>query len=121
MDEQNITEYFLGLLGQIKLFHWSTMSYAQHKALDDLHSALSGHVDKFVEVYIGKFEKQPLKVFKIKMDATSDSKKLMKFLEDEREVLRKMHGQLTKSSELQNILDEMMADISTAIYLCNLH
>ena len=121
MDEQNITEYFLGLLGQIKLFHWSTMNYAQHKALDELHSSLSDHVDKFVEVYIGKFDKQPLKVFKIKMEATSDSKKLMKFLEDEREIIRKMHGQLTKSSELQNILDEMMADISTAIYLCNLH
>ena len=121
MDEQNITEYFLGLLGQVKLFHWSTMSYATHKALDDFHASLSDHIDHFVEVYIGKYEKQPLKVFKIKMDATSDSKKLMKFLEDEREVIRKMHGQFNKCSELQNILDEMMAEFSKTIYLCNLN
>ena len=120
MDEQNITEYFLGVLGQIKLFHWSTMSYAVHKALDEFHEALSGHVDHFVEVYIGKFDKQPLKVFKIKMEATSDSKKVLKFLEEEREVIRKMHGQLNKCSELQNILDEMMAEFDKTIYLCNL-
>ena len=120
MEENKVTEYFLGLLGQIKLFHWATMSFAQHKALDELHGSISDLVDRFVEVFIGKFKKQPLKSFKITMTAVSDMTKLDKFLESERETLRKMHGQLIKVSELQNILDEMMAELDKAIYLCNL-
>lgn len=120
MDEIHITEYFLGILGQIKMFHWATMSYATHKALDDFHGALADLVDRFVEVYIGRFKKQPLKTFGIKMSATSDTTKLDKFLEAEREHIRKMHGQLKTSTELQNILDEMMAEFDKAVYLCNL-
>ena len=120
MEEQKIIEYFLGLLGQIKLFHWATMSYAQHKALDDLHGKLSEKVDDFIEVFVGKFKKQPFKNFKINMDATSDVSKIDKFLESERENIRKMHTQLKASSELQNILDEIMSEFNRAIYLCNL-
>ena len=48
------TEYFLGLLGQIKLFHWTTRKYSSHKALDELHKNLGEDIDKFIEVYIGK-------------------------------------------------------------------
>ena len=120
MEEATIMEKFLGMLGQIKVYHWSTVSYSKHKALDELHGSLSDLVDKFVEVYIGKFKKQPLKVFKISMDAHSDTTKLDKYLETERETLRKMHGQFGKTSELQNILDEMMAAFDQAIYLCYL-
>lgn len=120
LEENKVMEYFLGLLGQIKVFHWATMSYAQHKALDEFHESLSGLVDKFVEVYIGRYKKQPLKSFKITMDAVSDTSKLDKFLETERETVRKMHPSFTKSSELQNILDEILAAFDQAIYLCNL-
>lgn len=120
LEENKVMEYFLGLLGQIKVFHWATMSYAQHKALDEFHESLSGLVDKFVEVYIGRYKKQPIKSFKITMDAVSDMTKLDKFLEVERENVRKMHPGFNKSSELQNILDEMLAAFDQAIYLCNL-
>jgi hypothetical protein len=120
MEESKVMEYFLGLLGQVKVFHWSTMKYGQHKALDDLHSSLSSSVDKFVEVFLGKYKKQPVKVFKITMDAVSDMTKLDKFLETERENIRKMYSSFSKVSELQNIMDEMMGAFDQAIYLCNL-
>lgn len=120
MNEKDVIEYFLGLLGQIKLYHWSTMSYATHKALNELHEELSGLVDNFVETYIGKFNKQPLPNFTVKMEAKSDTSKLLNMLEKERENIRSMHKQLKTSSELQNILDEMMSVINTTIYLCKL-
>ena len=120
MDEQKITEYFLGILAQVKMFHWATTSYATHKALDDFHGSLSGLVDSFVEVYIGRFKRQPLKVFKISMEATTDTSKLIQFLEAERETIRKMHSSLSKSTELQNILDEMMSEFNRTIYLTHL-
>ena len=120
MEEAKLMQKFLGTLGQIKVFHWATMSYAKHKALDELHESFSGLVDRFMEVYIGKHKSQPIKSFKISMDAQSDTSSLMKYLESERESLRVMHSQLKKETELQNILDEMMATFSQAIYLCNL-
>jgi hypothetical protein len=120
MEESMFMEKMLGMLGQIKVFHWSTMSYSKHKALDDLHESLSGLVDRFMEVFIGKFKKQPIKSFKINMDAHSDTSKLEKYLETEREALRKIHSQFGKSTELQNILDEMMSEIDKTLYLCHL-
>jgi hypothetical protein len=120
MDEQKITEYFLGLLAQVKMFHWATTSYATHKALDNFHGSLSTLVDSFVEVYIGRFKRQPLKVFKISTEATTDTTKLQQFLEAERETIRKMHSSLSKSTELQNILDEMMSEFNRTIYLTHL-
>lgn len=120
MEESMFMEKMLGMLGQLKVFHWSTMSYAKHKALDELHESLSGLVDRFMEVFIGKFKKQPIKSFKITMEAHSDTSKLEKYLETEREALRKIHSQFGKISEIQNILDEMMSEIDKALYLCHL-
>ena len=51
---EDITMIFLYILNTIKLFHWKTTSYALHKATDDLHGKLSGLVDSFVEVMLGK-------------------------------------------------------------------
>jgi len=113
-------EKFLGMLGQIKVLHWSTTSYAKHKALDELHGSLSDKVDEFIEVYVGKYKKQPIKSLKINMTATSDVPKLDKYLESERESLRELHGQFKKVTELQTIIDDMMASFDRALYLCNL-
>jgi hypothetical protein len=38
----------------IKLYHWGTLSYATHKATDDLYAKLNVNIDSFVEVMIGK-------------------------------------------------------------------
>ena len=55
------------------------------------------------------------------MTAHSDLSKLDKFLEVERENIRKLYTTSFKSvSELQNILDEMLLCINQSIYLCNL-
>jgi hypothetical protein len=45
---------FLVMTNMIKLFHWKTHNYAAHKASDELFSAFNGHMDKFVEVLLGK-------------------------------------------------------------------
>ncbi len=114
------SEYFLGLLAQIKLFHWSIMKYSAHIALDKLHSELSENIDKFVEIYIGKFNKQPLNKFTINMTATSDCVNLYSYLDINRENLKKIRTSLNKTSELQNIIDEMLGNIDQCIYLLRL-
>jgi len=119
--EKTLFEFFLGFIGQVKLFHWTTMSYSTHKALDDLHSSLSKNVDNLIEIYIGKFNKQPIEKFNINMTAETDTTDLIFYLENQRENIKKMRNSSFKScSEIQNIIDEMMGSINTAIYLCKL-
>ena len=120
MSDKIYIEYFLGLLGQIKLFHWSTMKYSHHIGLDKLHSSLSENVDNFIEIYIGKFNKQPLNKFNISMTASSDTSNIYNYLELEIEKIKKIRGHLNKATELQNIIDEMMGNINQCKYLLNL-
>lgn len=120
-NQKMFFEYFLGLLGQIKVFHWTTMSYSNHKALDDLHKNLSEFVDEFIEVYMGKFNKQPSELFTITMNATSDPSDIISYLEEQREIIRNIRTKHFKStSEIQNIIDSMMSSINNTIYLCRL-
>jgi len=121
MAEKQLFEYFLGLLGQIKIYHWSTMSYSTHKALDDLHSSLSSNIDEIMEIYIGKFNRQPIEPFEVQMRANSDVSDVIGYLENERENIRGMRTKLFKSSsEIQNLIDNMLGSISRTIYLCRL-
>ena len=121
MAEKQLFEYFLGLLGQIKIYHWSTMSYSTHKALDDLHSSLSSNIDEIMEIYIGKFNRQAIEPFEVQMRANSDVSDVIGYLENERENIRGMRTKLFKSSsEIQNLIDNMLGSISRTIYLCRL-
>lgn len=120
--EKNLFEYFLGFIGQVKLFHWTTMNYATHKALDDLHLSLSKNVDSLIEVYIGKFDKQPINNFNITMNATTHTSDLIAYLKSQREIIKKMRNTYFKScTEIQNITDEIMGSINTAIYICKMN
>lgn len=120
--EQEVMQYFLGLITQVKLFHWATMSYAKHKALDDLHGTLSDKVDDFVECYLGRYKKQPLKSFSVQPKAITDTSGLEKFLDVTNDHLAAMHKAFDKEKarELCNILEEMMAAIDKTMYLCKL-
>ena len=110
----------LGLLSQIKLYHWSTMKYGVHKALDQLYDTTGTNVDSFVESFLGRYKKQPLKKFTINTKANTEIDTLITWLETERDNLDKMQKPFAKASELQNILQDMIADFDTAIYLCKL-
>lgn len=111
---------FFSILTQVKLYHWSTMQYGVHKALDDLHSSLSDKIDQYVESYIGRFKKQPLPSMTLKMEATNDISKLEKYLENARDSLKTIGKSVSKESQLLNILDEMIADIDKTLYLIHL-
>ena len=118
---KNLFEYFFGLIGQIKLYHFSTMKYSTHKTLDDFHEDLSDIVDKLLEVYIGRFSKQPLEIFEINMKATTDISNLLSYLERERDTVRGIRNKTFKgNSEIQNIIDEIIALFDRTIYLFNL-
>lgn len=45
----------LTMLNQIKVFHWQTRSFSEHKALDTAYESLEESIDEFVETYQGVF------------------------------------------------------------------
>lgn len=57
MGCENIIKIFFHMSNNIKLYHWQTTSYAQHKATDELLSNISPLIDQFVEVYMGRYQR----------------------------------------------------------------
>jgi len=53
-SQQNIVLMFLQMLNTVKLYHWKTSSYAEHKATDELYTNLNLNIDSFVEIMLGK-------------------------------------------------------------------
>jgi hypothetical protein len=53
-SHQHIVSMFLQMLNTVKLYHWKTTSHSQHKATDELYSALNESIDTFVETMLGK-------------------------------------------------------------------
>lgn len=117
-----IVSFFLEMLNTIKLYHWKTRSYAEHKATDHLFDSLQGHVDKFVEVMLGK----PRSTERIKMfqkclrifDFSKKSHFREQMLEYREFLLRiSQFFDKDKDTDLLNIRDEMVADINQFLYL----
>lgn len=53
-SHQHIVSMFLQMLNTVKLYHWKTTSFAQHKATDELYAKLNESIDTFVETMLGK-------------------------------------------------------------------
>jgi hypothetical protein len=109
-----ITLYFLETLNSIKLFHWNTSSFAAHKAADELHSKLSESIDKFVEILL---RDKRLDSFKVNAPMLNLSKpNLIRYLSKFDSYILS----LNLDNDLENIRDEMSADIHQFFYLLKL-
>ena len=51
----NLISSMLEFQNQVKIFHWQTYGYAEHQSLGSLYDNLSGFIDEFVEVFMGKY------------------------------------------------------------------
>jgi hypothetical protein len=104
----------------IKLYHWKTRSYAQHKATDELHEKLSEQIDKFVEVLLGKDESR-IKMLEKRIDLVDSSvdTDFNKRIYDYREFLIdiNVYFDSKRDSDLLNIRDEMLGAINQFLYL----
>jgi len=134
--KSNIIRVFIEMLNLVKLYHWKTHSYAQHKATDELYEHLNEHTDKFVEVLMGKgtgqgtsqgkgtikynsrihmvnqriqLMDQNLKTFKSKIY------EYRAFLVDLTHILNSK-----QDTDLLSIRDEILADINQFLYLMTL-
>ena len=114
---------FLQLQAQIKLYHWQTKSYSRHVGSDKLSSSLAGTIDKFVEVYIGKYDRPMLKgpTSMLRLENKTDSS-IIDYINNWILYLEKtLPSMLSKNdTDLLNIRDEMLGDLNQTKYLFTL-
>jgi DNA-binding ferritin-like protein len=119
-----IVRTFLEMLNTVKLYHWKTRSFAQHKATDELYERLNGHVDKFIEVLLGKDESR-IKMVERRCELLdfSDSSDFKARIYEYREFLVDMNKYFDakRDTDLLNIRDEILGDINQFLYLMTFH
>ena len=117
---QKIVQKFMELLTMIKLYHWKTHSYAQHKATDELYSKLNENIDKFVEVLLGKSSNRvKMLETKMKMYELEDKMELKEHIFEYRQFLIDMNHCFSpkKDSDLFSIRDDILGDLNQFLYL----
>jgi hypothetical protein len=93
--------------------HLQTTSFAEHKALNGYYDHLLELTDKFSEVYFGRNKRVEIVIPESRnADAISHLKEMQSVVDTER---------ANYSSELQNILDEVLALINKTLYLLTLN
>ena len=122
-NEQQIILYFTEMINTIKIFHWKTTSYPTHKATDDLHASLSGHVDKFVETMLGKHGGRVslthVKTIEFKDFSTIESFKSE--INKYKQFMKNMDTMFASETDLLNIRDEILGDLNQFTYLLTFH
>ena len=115
-----IVSVFFHMRAQIKLYHWQTRSFAEHKATDDLVTALDTNIDKFIEVYMGRYGRPYIKKTLPVKNLTVTG--IRGFITKSDEWLASSLPRMLKKndSDLLNIRDEILADLNQIKYLFTL-
>lgn len=122
----NITNLLI-IHNQLRIFHWQTTSFAEHEAFGKTYESLSGKIDEFVEVFMGKYGRiyKMSNVFEVNLcNYSSESvqeyiAKTVQYLTFE--LLPEAEFPSAENSELLNLRDEMLSDINKLKYLLSLH
>lgn len=105
---------------QFKILHWQTFSEARHVAYGNYYDSLSGNIDEFIEVMMGKYGRFELpeqgatiQLFNLK------SLEINSFLDTVTEFLINITDELDarKDTDLLNIRDEMLGNTNKLKYL----
>jgi hypothetical protein len=125
-SRENIIMLCLQILNTVKLYHWKTMKYSEHKATDDLYGDLNSKIDEFIEVLIGK-DGQRINLSgkkSIKLDDFNNSTTFKKYIEKAKKYLINMTNSknisIPENSDLLNIRDEILGILNKFTYLLTL-
>jgi DNA-binding ferritin-like protein len=122
--KSHVVHMFIEMLNVVKLYHWKTHSFPEHKSTDELYSQLNEHIDKFVEVLLGK-DASRIKKWESKMNIiqADNSKQFKDRIYEYREFLIDLNRffDAKRDSDLLNIRDEILGDINQFLYLMSFH
>lgn len=109
----------------VKLYHWRTSSFAQHKATDELYSSLNENIDKLVETLLGKTSGMRITVppvFHLTAHNHSHKSHFIAEVEKFRAYLVGLenHAITRDRTDLLSIRDDILADVNKLLYLLSL-
>lgn len=118
--------FFFNMREQIKLYHWQTTTYSRHKATDEVLGKLDSLIDRYVEVYIGKYGRPRLTTGTntTKLINMSDAT-AVRFIKNCIDYV--IHNLVANSAkrpadtDLTTIRDEMLAELNQLLYLFTLN
>lgn len=122
MGCEHIIQVFFHMLLTIKLYHWETTNFARHKASDELHGKLSTLTDKFIEVYMGAYNRPKFtSTFSVKVRQLDD-RSIIDILNEYITFLKYELPKFVNKSDtdLLNIRDEILTEIHQTLYLFTL-
>jgi hypothetical protein len=119
----NIVTKLLTYQNQVKIQHWQTTSYSEHKSLGDLYDSLSGSIDEFIEVFMGKYGRivSP-STFNLVLENYKNLSPMSLMNDMESYLVNDVPTMLDakKDTDLLNIRDEMLASVNKTKYLLTL-
>jgi hypothetical protein len=121
-DGDKITVTLLHLRTQLKVFHWQTTSYAEHKALDWLQGRLLELNDRWVEAYQGSYPRIRCGGCSLQLYDWIPGAARVYVTDRARsiEAHRNTNWSAPEDSFLANILDEIVAALSKGAFLLTL-
>ena len=126
-SESEIILKFIQMLNIIKIYHWKTLSYPQHKATDELYESFNGRMDEFVETMLGKTGKR-VNLSSTRSIPFYDYTSVTKFkqcIETFKSYLLNISNapyfKNPENSDLLNIRDEILGDLNKFTYLLTFH
>jgi len=118
--KSHLVKVFFEILTTVKLYHWKTRSYAQHKATDELYAKLNENIDRFIEVLLGK-DSSRIRMLEKRIDLidTENVNDFKSRIFEYRSFLTQMHHDLDskKDSDLLAIRDDILENINQFLYL----
>lgn len=106
------------MLHAVKLYHWRTHSYSEHKATDNLHEALSEQVDSFVEKLLGSKNTRAT-LTHMPLHSYNSLPELKRRVEHYKRYLQGMPASL--GTDLLNIRDELLGSLNQFSYMLSLN
>lgn len=118
--KSDIVRMFLEMLNVVKLYHWKTHSFAQHKATDELYERLNKNIDTFVEVLLGKDQSRIQMVERsIQLMDPSEKTDFQNKVLEYRGFLTDMNIYFdpARDTDILSVRDDILVDINQFLYL----
>jgi len=123
--KDELVNLLLQLFMDVKIYHWKTKSYAEHKATDKLYSALNLNIDRFVEILLGKDDSRlNMKGRSIEISDPKTTKEFKKIINNSKILLENKIGKylmIKNDSDLLTVRDEILGDLNQFLYLSTFH
>jgi len=112
-----LLKFLMELQNTVRISHWRAKSFCLHEATDELYGTLDGLIDRYAEVFIGKYGRDHLPTT-IKLRHVDD----MLFIDYMNfaytKILKFDHA--PHDVDLLHIRDEILESISKAIYIARI-